>query len=96
VESKIRQLVMKLELVDMIKIAHPYVKGFERVFYCVSAEESNAVMNGILTPDVSARNKEAIDGIDGAAEVWTSFFFIGLNIESPKSASARCSGAVTR
>lgn len=79
---------MKLENVEQVKIAHPYVKGFERVFYCLSTEESSAVMNGLLSAEVSARTKESVEGVEGATAVWTSFFFIGLLIETNKGAVA--------
>ncbi|KAJ7663191.1 Poly(A) polymerase central domain-containing protein [Mycena polygramma] len=46
VESKMRHLVMKLEFVDHLRLAHPFVKGFERVVRCASEEEARAVLGG--------------------------------------------------
>ncbi|KAJ6458363.1 Poly(A) polymerase central domain-containing protein [Mycena vitilis] len=46
VESKMRHLVMKLEFVDHLRLAHPFVKGFERVVRCASEDEARAVLGG--------------------------------------------------
>ncbi|KAI8967549.1 Poly(A) polymerase central domain-containing protein [Mycotypha africana] len=53
VEAKLRQLVLKLELVDMITLAHPYVKGIDKIHYCLTAEEVDAVNKGGFLPDRS-------------------------------------------
>ena len=45
VESKLRLLVQKLELVEGIELAHPYVKSFENGYYCDNAEEAHEIMN---------------------------------------------------
>ena len=46
VESKIRQLVMRLEVLDSITIAHPFVKSIDSVHYCVDEEEAMKVSAG--------------------------------------------------
>lgn len=49
VEAKLRQLVLKLEMVDLITLAHPYVKAIDRVHYCLSQQEiDNVVKGGLL------------------------------------------------
>ncbi|KAI7855639.1 Poly(A) polymerase central domain-containing protein [Circinella umbellata] len=51
VESRIRQLLLKLELVDMLLLAHPYIHGFERVHYCLDERERLNVAKGIFVPE---------------------------------------------
>ncbi|KAI7899221.1 Poly(A) polymerase central domain-containing protein [Cokeromyces recurvatus] len=46
VEAKLRQLVLKMELVDMITLAHPYVKGVDKIHYCLTADEIADVIKG--------------------------------------------------
>jgi hypothetical protein len=87
VESKIRQLVMKLEYVDTIVVAHPFVKGFEDICYCVSADELRVVSEGSISPAVRARTKADTEGVEGACTVYSTNFFIGLAIE-PRQAGA--------
>ncbi|KAI9490734.1 Poly(A) polymerase central domain-containing protein [Zychaea mexicana] len=51
VESRIRQLLLKLELVDMLLLAHPYIQGFEHIHYCHSEREKIDVAKGIFVPE---------------------------------------------
>ncbi|KAF9462051.1 poly-A polymerase [Collybia nuda] len=87
VESKIRQLVMKLEYVDSLMLAHPFVKGFDQTSYCVSEEEVRAVAQGEISDAIANRKKEDIEGKEGASSVFSSTFYIGLAIE-PKQPGA--------
>jgi poly(A) polymerase len=48
VEAKLRQLVLKLEMVDLITLAHPYVKAIDRVHYCLLSEEVDKTTKGGL------------------------------------------------
>jgi poly(A) polymerase len=81
VESRIRQLVMKLEFVDSLTLAHPFIKGFEQVLYCLSEEEVRAVAQGDISGVVAKRKKEDIEGQPGASPVYSTTFYIGLAIE---------------
>ncbi|KAF8231409.1 Poly(A) polymerase [Tricholoma matsutake] len=81
VESRIRQLVMKLEYVDSLTLAHPFVKGFDQVSYCLSEEELRAVAQGEVHEAIAKRKKEDIEGKEGATPVYSTTFFIGLAIE---------------
>lgn len=81
VESKIRQLVMKLEYVDTLALAHPFVKGFTHEHTCVNEEENRAVRIGEIPPAVAVRTSQDVDGVEGAETVWTTSFYIGLVIE---------------
>ncbi|KAJ3903234.1 poly-A polymerase [Lentinula edodes] len=87
VESRIRQLVMKLEYVDSLILAHPFIKGFEQVCYCISEEEIHAVAKGEISETIAKRKKEDIEGKDGAGPVYTTTFYVGLAIE-PKQPGA--------
>jgi poly(A) polymerase len=48
VESKVRQLVTKLDLHNSIAVAHPFNKTFDRVHKCRNEEEVNKVKGGSL------------------------------------------------
>lgn len=50
VESRLRQLVLKLELVDMLVLAHPYVKPLDRVHYCSTDQEALDAAYGVFNP----------------------------------------------
>ncbi|KAG5351914.1 hypothetical protein C0989_004590 [Termitomyces sp. Mn162] len=81
VESRIRQLVMKLEYVDSLTLAHPFIKGFEQVAYCLSDEEVQLVAQGEISDVIANRKKEDIDGKEGTSSVYSTTFYIGLAIE---------------
>lgn len=53
VEAKLRQFVLKLELVDMINLAHPYIKGIDRIHYCLSEDEAEKASKGSFPQDRS-------------------------------------------
>ena len=81
VESRLRQLVMKLEYVDSLILAHPFIKGFDQVSYCLSEEEVRAVAQGEISDAIASRKKEDIEGKEGAGPVYTTTLYIGLAIE---------------
>ena len=80
-EARIRQLVMKLEFVDSLTLAHPFVKGFDQIFYCVTKEEVSAVCQGEISDVISSRKKEDMEGKEGVSPVYSTTFYIGLQIE---------------
>ncbi|KZP13435.1 polymerase [Athelia psychrophila] len=86
VESRMRQLVMKLEYVDSLILAHPFIKGFEQISHCLTDEEVRAVAQGENYDSINKRKKEDIEGKEGASTVHSSTFYIGLAI-APKNAS---------
>jgi poly(A) polymerase len=86
VESRLRQLVMKLEYVDSLTLAHPFVKGFDLVSHCISDDEVRAVAQGEVSEAVKRRKKEDIEGKDGASVVYSTTFYIGLAIEPKQRA----------
>lgn len=72
---------MKLEYVDTLVLAHPFVKGFERTNYCLEDAEMRSVSIGEVPAQVGGRTEESIKGVEGAGTVWTTTFYIGLMIE---------------
>lgn len=72
---------MKLEYVDSLILAHPFIKGFDQVSYCLSEEEVRAVAQGEISDAVASRKKEDIEGKEGAGPVYSTTFYIGLAIE---------------
>lgn len=81
VESRIRQLVMKLEFVESLTLAHPFIKGFDQCFYCLSDDEVRAVAQGDVSEVILRRKKEDVEGKDNLSTVYTTTFYIGLAIE---------------
>lgn len=94
VESKIRQLVMRLEVPDSkITIAHPYVKTFSKVNFCSNEKEAQRVALGdsVAIKTVAADLREVVkqdgslpalpDIADSTIQVLTTSFFIGIEID---------------
>ena len=79
-ESKLRQLVMKLEYVESLVIAHPFIKGFDQEVYCSTDEEIRAVAEGEISAAGLKRKKEDSEGKEGRV-VYTTTFYIGLAVE---------------
>ncbi|KAK6891831.1 Poly(A) polymerase PAPa, partial [Candida tropicalis] len=93
VESKLRLLVQKLELVEGIELAHPYVKTFEDGFLCKDSEEVSAVVNsyGTLEGESLTKSIPRADSIkkdeekqESKVEVHLTKLFIGLKIDLQK------------
>lgn len=81
VESKIRQLVMKLETVETVLLAHPFVKSFEKVYYCLSDEECKELSTGQVLPQVLQRTQEEVEGNPNLTVAYCTYWYIGLRIE---------------
>lgn len=82
---------MKLEYVESLILAHPFVKGFDQVSYCFNEEEVKAVAQGEISDAVASRKKEDIEGKEGAKAVFTTTFYIGLAIQPKLRMSASLS-----
>lgn len=78
---------MKLEYVESLTLAHPFVKGFEQVSYCLTDEEVRAVAQGEISETIAKRKKEDTEGKEGASTVYSTTFYIGLAIEPKQRAS---------
>ena len=64
VESKVRTLVGDLDYDELIKVAHPYIKGFERIHRCHKDEEIEAVRKGdlrFIAPDTKTETTDTIN-----------------------------------
>ena len=79
---------MKLEYVDSLILAHPFIKGFEQTSYCASPEEIRAVAQGEISEAIKKRKLEDIEGKEGGGPVYSTTFYIGLAIE-PKPGMSR-------
>jgi poly(A) polymerase len=71
---------MKLEYVDTVILAHPFVKGFTRVNYCLNEEEQKQASIGNVTPEMMARTEADLVPGEGGV-VHSTTFYIGLMIE---------------
>ncbi|KAJ7751873.1 Poly(A) polymerase central domain-containing protein [Mycena maculata] len=85
VQSRIPQLVMKLEYVDSVTLAHPFVKGFDQTLYCLTDEVARLAQGEIS--NAVLRKKEDIEGKEGGGVVHLTTFYVGLLI-APKQAGA--------
>ncbi|CAE7098160.1 unnamed protein product [Rhizoctonia solani] len=88
VESRIRQLVMKLEFVDQLEVAHPFVKGFDQKHYCLDDAEVRAVAQGDVSPVVEKRKEEDMKKAPGMSEVYTTTFYIGMKVAEKKAGAS--------
>lgn len=57
VESKVRQLIMKLEQVPTLMCAHPYIKGFDQKSICYNDSEVRLVATGNVPEEVAKRTE---------------------------------------
>ena len=74
---------MKLEYVECLVIAHPFIKGFDQEMYCLTDEEVRAVAEGEISTSLLKRKKEDCEGKEGeeGRVVYTTTFYIGLAVE---------------
>ncbi|KAF8954687.1 polynucleotide adenylyltransferase [Entomortierella lignicola] len=77
VESRIRHLVTKLERVENLNLAHPYIKGFSRVINYKTAAEKDDAAHGIT--HVSPKD-QAEPATEDMKTMYTSTYYIGLCI----------------
>lgn len=80
---------MKLEFVDSLTLAHPFIQGFDQVLYCLTDQELKGAAQGEIPEVVAKRKKEDIEGKDGSKVVYTTTFYIGLAIEPKQRALNR-------
>ncbi|KAJ6545588.1 Poly(A) polymerase central domain-containing protein [Mycena capillaripes] len=89
VQSQIRKLVMKLEDVDSLTLACPFVKGFEQTLYCLTDEELRLVAQGKISEAVLVRKGEDIEGREVGGVVYSTTFYIGLLIKPKQAGDVR-------
>lgn len=99
VESRIRQLVLRLELLDLLEIAHSFINGIEKVNYCLSKEEQWYVANGYdllhgrsfslgnVSSEEDCMRKMGLtkEQRNSVTPVYTTTFYIGLKFKRPSS-----------
>lgn len=78
-----RTLVQKLENVENLALAHPYVDGIEKIYYCNNDDDVKQLKLGDLDIAVSPE-------VNGTAiPVYTTVFYIGLSIESRQAGGGK-------
>ncbi|KAG0327558.1 polynucleotide adenylyltransferase [Dissophora globulifera] len=88
VESRIRHLVTKLERVDNLVLAHPYIKGFSKVIqYKTAAEKEDAAHGIVHTAGASADPVDTKDDSSESETMYTSVYYIGLCIPARQAGS---------
>jgi poly(A) polymerase len=87
VESRLRQLIMRLEVVDGIALAHPFIKGTDRNFICTSDEQWISIGHGTWPAGEPPSEEEmATAETDRKQVIYTTSFYVGLLIKpQPKS-----------
>ncbi|OLL26528.1 Poly(A) polymerase [Neolecta irregularis DAH-3] len=93
VESKLRQLILKLETLSTIDCAHPHIKHYDKLHFCATEDEATLIAHGKQVAVKSKIDldlkKEAIlkhehaqdtDSDEGKIRVYTTTFYIGLNV----------------
>lgn len=89
VESKIRQLVNKLELVEQVERAHPFIKGFDRISICSNVTDKNNAAHGeviaIPTPphtDAETTSSDTMGDEHFPMTLYTTLYYVGLSVRS--------------
>jgi poly(A) polymerase len=82
VESKVRQLVSKLESIDMLARIHPFIKGFDKTYYIINMQEHGDVVLGNVSPTVASRTEEEAKELqtEESQTIYTTTYYIGLEI----------------
>ncbi|CAG8786130.1 12831_t:CDS:2, partial [Racocetra persica] len=93
-ESRIRYLISKLENIEKLALAHPFVKGFNKIHHCVNDQMVKDVIHGIfdsasINGIKSKNNAELSQNIrNGDTDIttirvlYTTTFYVGLEIET--------------
>ncbi|KAF9097930.1 polynucleotide adenylyltransferase [Mortierella sp. AD031] len=79
VESRIRHLVAKLERIDNLVLAHPYIKGFTKQIRYKTAADKEDAAHGIINAQAQELTEGAADSPD-VHTMWIATFYIGLCI----------------
>lgn len=79
--------MLKLEWVDALELVHPFTKGFDQVYHCLTEDESKAVAVGDVSDVVAKHKAEDMEGVAGAHSVYVTTFFIGLALRAKPGAS---------
>ncbi|KAK6462975.1 Poly(A) polymerase central domain-containing protein [Scheffersomyces coipomensis] len=88
VESKLRLLVQKLEVVDGVDLAHPYIKAFDNVYFCPDESKAKEVLDayGTSAIDKIAKDIPVEKGeLEKPHEIRLTKLYIGLKLDLSKS-----------
>lgn len=72
---------MKLEHVESLTLAHPFIKGFDQTLYCLNEDEVRHSASGDPSEAVLRRKKSDMEGKEGASVIYTTTFYVGLAVE---------------
>ncbi|KAG0368952.1 polynucleotide adenylyltransferase [Gamsiella multidivaricata] len=86
VESRIRHLVTKLERVENLVLAHPYIKGYSKTIQYRTAAEREDAAHGI-TRAASADQKDLSTESAEPHTMYISTYYIGLSIPAREAGS---------
>ncbi|KAF9183741.1 polynucleotide adenylyltransferase [Haplosporangium sp. Z 11] len=86
VESRIRHLVTRLERIENLVLAHPYIKGFSKVIQYRTATEKEDAAHGIIRTPPPDQAEAAADGAE-LKTMYTSTYYIGLCIPAREAGS---------
>ena len=88
VASKVRLLVAQLEVDDLIEIAHPFNKGFDRIHHVTSDEERKAVLGGSLQYQAHNTKTETTDVAKDPKQIAAAQAEAGTEIVEPEDKAA--------
>uniref|UniRef100_D8Q4M8 Poly(A) polymerase n=1 Tax=Schizophyllum commune (strain H4-8 / FGSC 9210) TaxID=578458 RepID=D8Q4M8_SCHCM len=80
------QLVLRLDAQEgsIIQVTRPFIKGFERIYHCISDDERRAATEGRFSDLKAAEGRPAGDK---TTTVYTTAFFLGLEFK-PKDGNS--------
>lgn len=82
-ESKLRQLVAKLEIIDTLARVHPFIKGFDRTYYALTDEDQATIVVGNPSEAIQHRTAPDVKDNPNATPIYTTTYYIGLEISKP-------------
>ncbi|CAO3649806.1 unnamed protein product [Cunninghamella blakesleeana] len=101
IESKLRQIVAKLEVMEIITLVHPYIKSIDKVHYVTKEEKENTIRGiyptertfdleeGSMETNFLEKIKEnseiTEEKLNELEAVYTTTFYIGLSIQQKSS-----------
>lgn len=101
IESKLRQIVAKLEVMEIITLVHPYIKSIDKVHYVTKEEKENAIrgvypaertfdleegsMETNFLEKIKEKNEISEEKLNELEPVYTTTFYIGLSIQQKSS-----------
>ncbi|KAH9817241.1 Poly(A) polymerase central domain-containing protein [Melampsora americana] len=78
VESRLRLLVLKVEEIETVDMAHPFIKGFSNTTYALNRQEVSLVQGGDMPTEIASRIPQDYENRADVEVVHTCSFFVGL------------------